>query len=242
MMMASRQTLVNYMTPLGLAHIMGTDHHYGPAPWVNDLSTANWNPFYYHKADATGHRLRSHLDRQQRGVAVRGDGARQAREQDHHPRRLPALLPAGGVGRQARLVGAHGLGGAGLSLQRRRRRACRRCATPGRRSRGRIDAKRFKDVGDFLQIQHYEARWWRDACLTYFASVNKKTIPSGYAAPAHDLPTTRLSRRLARPTRRSPVAPGLHRESLARDHQLSAPTKRTNQRTEPNEQPPRIDQ
>jgi len=42
------------MTPLGLAHIMGTDDHYGPAPWINNLSTANWNPFYYHKADATG--------------------------------------------------------------------------------------------------------------------------------------------------------------------------------------------
>jgi len=52
---------------------------------------------------------------------------------------------------------------------------------------GRVDAKRFKDVSDFLQIQHYEARWWRDACLTYFASVNKKTIPATYAAPAHDL-------------------------------------------------------
>ena len=54
LMMASHQALVNYMTPLGLAHIMGTDHHYGPAPWVNNLSTANWNPFYYHKADSTG--------------------------------------------------------------------------------------------------------------------------------------------------------------------------------------------
>jgi alpha-glucuronidase len=52
---------------------------------------------------------------------------------------------------------------------------------------GRIDAKRFKDVGDFLQTQHYEARWWRDACLQYFASVSKHTISSSYAAPAHDL-------------------------------------------------------
>ena len=42
---------------------------------------------------------------------------------------------------------------------------------------GRIDAKRFNDVSDFLQIQHYEARWWRDACLPYFASVSKQTDP-----------------------------------------------------------------
>ena len=52
---------------------------------------------------------------------------------------------------------------------------------------GRLDAKRFKDVGDFLLTQHYEARWWRDACLQYFASVSKHTIGSDYAAPAHDL-------------------------------------------------------
>jgi len=53
--------------------------------------------------------------------------------------------------------------------------------------KGRIDAKRFGDVDKFLQTQHYEARWWRDACLTYFASISKLTIPSGYAAPVKTL-------------------------------------------------------
>ena len=38
-----------------------------------------------------------------------------------------------------------------------------------------------------LQTQHYEARWWRDASLQYFASVSKHTIPVTYAAPLHDL-------------------------------------------------------
>ena len=42
---------------------------------------------------------------------------------------------------------------------------------------GRIDTKRYNDVAGFLQIQHYEARWWRDACLTYFVSVNKHDHP-----------------------------------------------------------------
>jgi len=52
---------------------------------------------------------------------------------------------------------------------------------------GRIDTKRYNDVTSFLQIQHYEARWWRDACLTYFMSVSGKTMPTGYAAPAQNL-------------------------------------------------------
>src|SRR5262249_26052090 len=54
MMMDSRQNTVNYMTPIGLAHIMGTDHHYGPGPWINNLSQADWNPIYFHKADDMG--------------------------------------------------------------------------------------------------------------------------------------------------------------------------------------------
>jgi alpha-glucuronidase len=51
----------------------------------------------------------------------------------------------------------------------------------------RVDAQRFGEVSDFLQIQHYEARWWRDACLSYFAQVNQLSIPAGYAAPANSL-------------------------------------------------------
>ena len=53
MMLQSREAVVNYMTPLGLAHIMATGHHYGPAPWVR-LSRADWSPTYYHKADSLG--------------------------------------------------------------------------------------------------------------------------------------------------------------------------------------------
>ncbi|HEX6277480.1 MAG TPA: hypothetical protein VFZ53_30765, partial [Polyangiaceae bacterium] len=52
---------------------------------------------------------------------------------------------------------------------------------------GRVDATRYSEVDDFLEIQHYESRWWRDACLQYFASVSGRTIPSGYAPPANNL-------------------------------------------------------
>src|SRR5690606_8068340 len=53
-MMQSREILVNYMNPLGLHHLMGTGHHYGPAPWVSELSRPEWNPVYYHRADEIG--------------------------------------------------------------------------------------------------------------------------------------------------------------------------------------------
>ena len=53
MMMISREAVVNYMTPLGLAHIMATGHHYGPAPWAR-LSRPDQSPVYYHRADTLG--------------------------------------------------------------------------------------------------------------------------------------------------------------------------------------------
>ena len=53
-MLQSREVLVNYMTPLGLTHIMYNGHHYGPMPWGNTLNRPDWNPVYYHKADSFG--------------------------------------------------------------------------------------------------------------------------------------------------------------------------------------------
>ncbi len=54
-MLTSREAVVNYMTPLGLHHIAGNGHHYGPAPWTNNNAPRpDWDPVYYHKADAHG--------------------------------------------------------------------------------------------------------------------------------------------------------------------------------------------
>jgi len=52
--LSSHQVLVNYMTPLGLHHIMGYGHHYGPAPWFNKASREDWNCTYFHRADSIG--------------------------------------------------------------------------------------------------------------------------------------------------------------------------------------------
>jgi alpha-glucuronidase len=185
-MMASRQNLVNYMEPLGLVHIMGTDHHYGPGPWINDLSQANWNPFYFHKADATG----IGFDRTSKGsnavaqyqTTVRDKFASRATVPDEFLLFFQRVgwdekLTSSGRSLWEELVYRYSAGVDAVSTMR----------DTWKTVSGQIDAKRFKDVSDFLQTQHYEARWWRDACLQYFASVSKHSIPSGYAAPAHDL-------------------------------------------------------
>ena len=53
MMMGSREYAVNYMTPLGLHHIMARDHHHGPGPWVSE-GRPDWTSVYYHRADTAG--------------------------------------------------------------------------------------------------------------------------------------------------------------------------------------------
>src|SRR6185369_10441881 len=162
-----------------------TDHHYGPAPWVNDQSRAEWNPFYYHKANAQG----IGFDRTASGSnalaqyssSVAGAYGDRATVPDElllffHRVGWQETL---GSGRTlwAELVHRYSSGVDGVQQLRDQ------WATVS----GRVDAKRFADVTDFLKIQHYEARWWRDACLAYFGSVGQQQIPEGYAPLSHPL-------------------------------------------------------
>ena len=82
-----------------------------------------------------------------------------------------------------------------MSAQRERRleraimgsdavRAMQREWTGVRRS---IDPQRFAEVDGFLAIQASEARWWRDAALSYFQTFSKLPIPPQYEQPAHPL-------------------------------------------------------
>jgi alpha-glucuronidase len=53
MMMGSREALVSYQTPLGIAHQFTSSGHYGPNP-SERLQRDDWSPVYYNKADSIG--------------------------------------------------------------------------------------------------------------------------------------------------------------------------------------------
>ena len=64
-----------------------------------------------------------------------------------------------------------------------------------------------------LRIQQHEARWWRDACLAYFQSVNGLPLPAGAAPPR----TSRLVQGAALSLKRRAIMitqPGTHRACL----------------------------
>jgi alpha-glucuronidase len=185
MMMASHQAVVDYMTPLGLVHIMATDHHYGPAPWVDDQSRPEWNPTYYHRADAQG----IGFDRTASGSNAVEQYFAPVRDEFASRDSVPDafLLFFHRVGWQETMSSgrslweelvhrySHGVDQVGVLRNS--------WATV----ENRIDAQRFGEIGGYLQIQHWEARWWRDACLQYFRQFANLDIPAGYAAPNNSL-------------------------------------------------------
>ena len=185
MMMASREAVVDYMTPLGLHHVMATGHHYGPGPWVADLARPEWNPVYYHQAGPSG----IGFDRTATGsnAIAQYAPALAARWADpvttpqtellwfHHlswDYRMPSGRPL-----WTDLVHTYDRGVASVAQMRR--------TWSGLETE--IDSQRFEEVATFLAIQQNEARWWRDASIAYFSDVSGRPLPAGVTPPAHPL-------------------------------------------------------
>jgi alpha-glucuronidase len=185
LMMASRQRVVDYMTPLGLHHLMGSHHHYGPAPWVDDLDRPDWNPVYYHRADAQG----LGFDRSPRGSnAVAQYAPALAREFGDIVRVPERYLlwfhhaswdhrMASGRTLWDELVARYTAGVDGVADMRRQ--------WDGLASY--VDAERHAEVATFLGVQEREAHWWRDASIAYFQTYSRRPLPAGFAAPEHSL-------------------------------------------------------
>lgn len=185
MMMASRDAVVDYMTPLGLHHLMATGHHYGPGPWVSDLERADWNPTYYHRADANGigfDRTRSGSNQvAQYAPAVAAHFGDQATVPDEY------LLWFHHLSWDHRMASGRTLWDELVVRYSRgveRVRAMREAWGGLNRF---VDAERFAEVSAFLRIQEEEAQWWRDASIAYFQSLSRRPLPAGTAPPRHSL-------------------------------------------------------
>jgi alpha-glucuronidase len=184
MLVKSREAVVNYMTPLGLAHIMATGHHYGPAPWAR-LSRADQSPVYYHRADTLG----IGFDRTATGSNAVAQYAPPVRDRYASLATVPdsVLLwfhrvPWTYRTRSGRSVWDEMVFryNAGVDTVRAMQKTW---ATV----KPAIDDERFAQVSQFLEIQEREARWWRDAALTYFQQFSRMPIPAAYEQPAHPL-------------------------------------------------------
>ncbi|WP_423172773.1 MULTISPECIES: alpha-glucuronidase family glycosyl hydrolase [unclassified Stenotrophomonas maltophilia group] len=185
MMMDSREAAVDYMTPLGLHHLMARGHHYGPGPWVDGGPRADWTSVYYHRADSKG----IGFDRSASGSNAVGQYAPQVAEVYGDPERVPEslLLWFHHVPWDRRMRSGRTLWDELVGRYSRGVRQVRSMQDTWAALRDRIDPQRHRHVAAFLQIQHDEAQWWRDASVAYFQSLSGRPLPAGERPPPHPL-------------------------------------------------------
>jgi alpha-glucuronidase len=187
MMLTSRQAAVDYMTPLGLAHLMARGHHYGPGPWVDDAGRADQNSTYFHRADAGG----IGFDRTATGSNAVGQYAAPWRDMFGRIDRVPDdyLLWFHHVPWDHRMRSGRTLWDE-MALDYQQGVNWIRAARKQWDSlKGTIDPERHKAVARKLWIQERDAVWWKDAGLTYFQTFSKRPLPRGVEKPKHDLET-----------------------------------------------------
>ncbi len=173
MMMDSWEACVNYMTPLGLHHIMQEGYHYGPQP-DHDKGRTDWTSVYYHRADSAG----IGFDRSSSGSNATSQYRPPLREQFDDINTCPEkyLLWFHHVNWDHRLR-------SGRTLWEE---LCHRyykgvgyvgdMAVKWESLKGKIDNDIYLHVRDKLQVQLKDAAVWRDTCLGYFQKFSGKEI------------------------------------------------------------------
>lgn len=177
-MKTSHETCVNYMTPLGLHHIMGESIHFGPQPWLARSGRADWTSTYYHRADSIG----LGFDRTSSGSGALGLYAPPVQKAWMDPDLIPLkyLLWFHHVPWDKKLT-------TGNSLWEE---LCLRYYSGVRQSESYIqswqsvkpyvDQEVYTHIENKLKRQTWEAEWWKDACLLYFKTYSNQRIPAQY--------------------------------------------------------------
>lgn len=186
LMTDSRETVVDYMMPLGLHHLFAWGHHYGPEPWCRqEGARADWLPSYYHKADTQG----IGFDRSSTGT----------RATMQYPDTLAQTYDRLATCPEKYLLWFHH-----VSWDHRMRdgrtlweELCHKYDDGVKRVRNMqrtwdrmqrfVDPQRFAAVQRKLRTQARDAVWWKDACLLYFQTFSHKPIPDEVERPVHNL-------------------------------------------------------
>jgi alpha-glucuronidase len=180
-MMPSRETVVNYMDPLGLNMIFGYDHHYGPGPWIDYSPHPDWNSTYYHRADSLGvgfDRTKTGSDAVSQYHAPLSDNFTSLTECPpehllwfHHVLWNYEMKSGKTLWDE---ICHHYY--AGVDSVREMQRVWNSL-------KGRIDDERWHNEQMLLEIQEQDAVLWRNACVLYFQTFSRMPIPQGLEQP-----------------------------------------------------------
>ena len=184
-MIASREAVVNYMTPMGLHHLMDTGHHYGPGPWVGDLSRPEWNPTYYHNADKNG----IGFDRTPSGSNATSQYAPEMAKIFNDPETCPEeyLLWFHHLPWDYKLKNGGILWDAIALKYQKGVNQVEEMISIWKQVKTYISDDQYNEVRMLLEIQLQEAKWWRNASLLYFQTFSGRELPDGVGRPEENL-------------------------------------------------------
>ena len=185
MMMASHEAVVDYTGALGLHHLMGRGHHYGPGPWVEGGPRADWTSVYFHRATRDG----IGFDRTTGGSDAVSQYAPPVADVFNDIDRVPEefLLWFHHVPWDHPMRSGRTLGDELVHRYDRGVATVRAMRATWAGLAGHVDAERHAQVAAFLAIQEQEAQWWRDASIAYFQTFSRRPLPDGHAPPPHPL-------------------------------------------------------
>jgi alpha-glucuronidase len=177
----SHETTVNYMTPLGLHHIMGWSHHFGPAPWIKNKPRADWTSVYYHQADSLG----IGFNRTSTGSNALSQYAPEVRTEWENLKTCPEkyLLWFHHLPWTYQTKSGKSLWEAIVNQYYNGVESVRQMQKTWQNLQEKIDEERFEQVKSLLKVQEKEAVWWRNACVLYFQTHSKMPIPANFEKP-----------------------------------------------------------
>jgi len=186
MMMGSREAVVDYMTPLGLASQMaGT--HFGPGPWMAPAKgiPADWTSTYYSRADAGG----IGFDRTATGSNAVAQYAPHLATQYGNAATCPEslLLWFHHLSWDYRLRSGRTLWDSMVLHYDQGVASVRQARKTWSSLSPYVDRERYRLTADFLAIQEKDAEWWRNASIAYFQSISHRPLPAGAAPPPDTL-------------------------------------------------------
>ena len=162
------EACIDYMTPLGLHHIMKEHHHYGPDPAFDTGVRKDWRSTYYHRADANG----LGFDRSRSGSAMVDQYSPLVAELFNNIETCPEdylvffhhvpwdYVVSSGRSLRDELVFRYRRGVETIEQKRNQWLALE----------GKVDPHAWKEIHDKLNIQCADAKEWEAVCVPYFLS------------------------------------------------------------------------
>jgi alpha-glucuronidase len=175
MMLGSWEACINYMTPLGLHHIMQEGFHYGPQP-SHDRGRPDWTSVYYHRADSTG----IGFDRTASGSDAVSQYFPPLNSQFGDPETCPEkyLLWFHHISWDKKMSSGRTLWQELCYKYYSGTAYVEEMIQTWDKLEDKINKEQFLHVKDKLRQQKKDAILWRDTCLRYFQTFSRMEIPA----------------------------------------------------------------